>query len=231
MKTPLPRERLDALRALDAPTVANAIESFDLRLRNEGFTNGSIQCLFPKLPPLVGYAATVTIRGASPPVGAHGYIDRTDWWDYVLSVPAPRILAVQDISSTPGIGALLGEVHANILRAMDCSGAVTNGSARDVPALERLGFQCFTAALSVSHSYVHLVDIGVPVEIAGLKIRSGDLLHGDLHGVQSIPESVAAQLPAVAAKMTAADRHLIEICQSGGFTLDALRRAVSRPSP
>ena len=27
----------------------------------------------------------------------HAYHDRTDWWNYILSVPAPRFVVVQDI--------------------------------------------------------------------------------------------------------------------------------------
>ena len=86
---------------------------------------------------MVGYAVTIKIRGANPPTGRHTYLDRTDWWDYVLTVPEPRVLVVQDDSSRPGLGALLGEVHVSILRALGCIGAVTNGSVRDVPAVAK----------------------------------------------------------------------------------------------
>lgn len=231
MKPTIPPADLEALGRLDGCTLANAIETFETRLRNEGFTDGSLRCLFPKFPPMVGHAVTVTIRGTNPPVGARIYLDRTDWWDYIASVPPPRVVVVQDIGAKPGLGALLGEVHVNILRSLECVGAVTNGSVRDVPAVERLGFQFFAGSLSVSHSYVHLVEIGGAVEVGGLKVHSGDLLHGDMHGVQAIPTSIASQVPAVAAKMTAADRALIAICKSPDFSLEKLRAAVARPRP
>ena len=75
----------------------------------------------------------------------------------------------------------------NILRALHCVGVVTNGAVRSIPAAESAGFHFFAGSVSVSHAYVHIVEIGTPVEVGGLKIQSGDLLHGDLHGVQSIP--------------------------------------------
>lgn len=228
MTTLLTSDQLEALRRLDACTLANAIETFQLRLRNEGFTRGATRCLFPKLQPMLGYAATVKIRGASPPTGARTYLDRTDWWDYIQSVPPPRIVVVQDVSAQPGLGALLGEVHVNILKALGCAGAVTNGAVRDVSAISDLGFPLFAGNLSVSHSYVHIVEIGAPVEIDGLAITSGDLLHGDLHGVQSIPGEIAAKLPAVAAQITAREHALVALCRSPGFTLEKLRAAVSR---
>jgi 4-hydroxy-4-methyl-2-oxoglutarate aldolase len=227
MKTPLTPEQLAALQRLDACTLANTIETFQVRLRNEGFTRGATRCLFPQLPPMLGYAVTVKIRGASPPTGATAYLERTDWWDYIQSVPGPRIVAVQDVSSQPGVGALLGEVHVNILKALGCVGAVTNGAVRDLPAIAGLGFPLFAGNLAVSHSYVHIVEIGAPVEIDGLAISSGDLLHGDIHGIQSIPREIATKVPGVAAQITARERALIALCASPGFTPEKLRAAVS----
>ncbi|MBI3877365.1 MAG: RraA family protein, partial [Verrucomicrobia bacterium] len=132
MKISLTPELLEALRRTDTCTVSNAIESFDVRLRNEGFTNGSIRCLFPERRPMVGHAVTVKIRCSSPPPQGHGYFDRTDWWDYLLTIAAPRVLVVQDVDLQPGTGSFLGEVHANILLALGCVGVVTNGAVRDV---------------------------------------------------------------------------------------------------
>lgn len=231
MTAPHTPEQLAALRQIDSCTLANAIETFQVRLRNEGFAAGGVRCLFPERAPMVGYAVTLKIRGASPPVtGASTYVESTEWWDYVLSVPAPRVVVVQDVSSQRGRGALLGEVHVSILKALGCIGALTDGAVRDVQAVQELGFQFFAAALSVSHSYVHIVETGQPVEIDGLAIRSGDLLHGDLHGVQTIPPELVGQLPAVAARITARERRLIALAQKPGVSVDELRAAV-RPQP
>jgi regulator of RNase E activity RraA len=230
MKTPLTPAELDTLRRIDACTLANAIESFDTRLRNEGFADGSIRCLFPPARPMLGYAVTVRIRGASPPTGAQSYLERADWWDYLLSIPAPRVVVVQDVSSKIGMGALLGEVHVNILRALGCVGAVTNGSVRDLPAIQNLDFPVFAGSLSVSHAYVHIVETGAPVAVGGLTVQSGDLLHGDVHGVQSIPFSLAPKIPAAAARISERDAAVINLCQSGDFSVEKLRQAVSRRS-
>jgi 4-hydroxy-4-methyl-2-oxoglutarate aldolase len=228
---PLTTEQLEALRRLDACTLANAIESFQQRLRNEGFTDGSIHCLFPQLPPIVGYAVTVKIRGSAPPVAGDTYRDRTDWWDYVVSVPAPRVVVVQDMATQPGLASLLGAVHVNILRALGCVGAITNGAVRAIPAAEDLNFQLFAGSISVSHAYVHIVEIGTPVEIGGLKIQSGDLLHGDRHGVQSIPDEIAVRIPAVAVEIAAEEQSLIKLCQSPEFSIEKLRAAVKKERP
>jgi 4-hydroxy-4-methyl-2-oxoglutarate aldolase len=171
--TPLTPEQLEALRRLDACTLANAIETFHERLRNEGFVDHSIRSIFPRLQPMVGFAATIKIRGSEPSTAGGIYPDRTDWWDYILSVPAPRVIVVLDCAPRPGMGSLLGTVHTNIVRALGCVGAVTNGSVRDIPALESLAFPVFAGSICVSHAYIHILEMGETVEIGGLKIKSG----------------------------------------------------------
>jgi 4-hydroxy-4-methyl-2-oxoglutarate aldolase len=228
MSSPLSIEEFDALRRLDTCTVANAIETFGVRLRNEGYVDDTVRCLFPQFQCMLGYAATVRIRGSAPPTADSLYPDRTDWWDYVLKVPPPRVVVLQDIATKPGFGALIGLVHMSILRALDCVGVVTNGAVRSLPAAESTGFHLFTGGVSVSHAYVHIIEIGTPVEIGGLRIQSGDLLHGDVHGVQSIPLEIAAQVPAVAERILAKKQELIALCQSPGFTLEKLRAAVAQ---
>jgi 4-hydroxy-4-methyl-2-oxoglutarate aldolase len=227
MKSPLSAEQLEALRRLDACTLANAIETFHERLRNEGFVDHTVRCLFPELQPMVGYAATIKIRGSAPPTADGPFADRTDWWDYVLSVPAPRVVVVQDTATRPGLGSLVGAVHMNILRALHCVGVVTNGSVRDIPVTQSAGFHFFAGSVSVSHAYVHIVEMGEPVKIGGLKISSGDLLHGDLHGVQTIPLDIAARIPAVAAQIAAREQSLIALCRSPDFSLEKLRAAIA----
>jgi len=228
MKGRLTPQQFEAIRRLDTCTVANVIETFHERLRNEGFANHTIRCLFPRLQPMLGYAATITIRGSAPPTAGDPYPDRTDWWDYILSLPAPRVVVVSDVATRPGLGSLVGAVHMNILRALHCVGVVTNGSVRDIPAAESAGFHYFAGSVSVSHAYVHIVEFGKPVEIGGLKIQSGNLLHGDLHGVQSIPLDVATRIPTVAAQVMAREQELIALCRSPEFSLQKLRAALAR---
>jgi 4-hydroxy-4-methyl-2-oxoglutarate aldolase len=186
---------LKRLKAFDSCTISNAIERLNVRLRNEGFLSGVAHCQFPNFPPMVGYAATARIRTASPPMSHRCYYDRMDWWNYVASLPEPRVLVLQDSDHEPGLGAFVGEIHAAIGVALNCVGCVTNGAVRDLAAVEAMGFQLYAGRTSVSHAYAHITEFGEPVEIDGMKISSGDLLHGDRHGVLTIPLSIAAEIP------------------------------------
>ena len=219
-------KQFEALRRLDTCTVANAIETFEVRLRNEGFADGTVRCMFPRLEPMLGYAVTARIRSSTPPPDGRAYLDRTDWWNHILSVPAPRVVVIQDIDSRPGLGAFFGEVHANILIALKCAGVVTNGAVRDLPAVEALGFPFFAGNVAVSHAYVHIVDVGGIVEVGGLKIAPGDLVHGDCHGVLSIPGQIAADIPDAAARLDAKERKLIGACRAADFSVEKLRGTV-----
>jgi regulator of RNase E activity RraA len=217
---------LEELRHLDSCSVANAIETFGVRLRNAGFADSSVHCIFEDFPPLVGYAATIRIRTSDPPMEGDGYYYRLDWLDYLLSVPAPRVLVVQDLDRQPGLGSFIGDVHANILRALECVGVVTNGAVRNVEAARALKLHMFAGNLSVSHAFAHLFDFGGVVEIGHMQVRPGDLLHGDRHGIQTVPIEIAQKIPPVVRRMNGEERKLIEFCQSGDFTLEKLRSEV-----
>ena len=211
---------------MDSCSVANAIETFGVRLRNTGFTDSSVRCIFEDLPPLVGYAATIRIRSSDPPMEGDSYYYRLDWLDHLIAMPAPRVLVVEDLDTSPGLGSFIGEVHANILLALDCVGMVTNGAVRDVDATRAIKFQMFARSLSVSHAFSHINDFGGPVRVGKLLVRPGDLLHGDKHGVQTVPLEIAEKVPAVAQRLEREERALIEFCRSRNFSVDKLRSEV-----
>ncbi len=220
---------LARLRVLDTCSVANAIERTNVRLRNEGFIHDAVRCLLPTLKPtMLGYAVTATVRTSSQPVRGGWYYDRADWWKNFLSVPAPRVMVLKDIDDVPALGAFVGAVHANIAAALQCVGCVTNGAIRDLPALEALGFHAFAGGLSPSHAYAHVIEWGIPVEIGGLRIDPGDLVHGDLHGVQTVPLGVASDLPRIVEEIDRQERELFALCRSKEFSTDALAEMLAR---
>jgi 4-hydroxy-4-methyl-2-oxoglutarate aldolase len=224
----LAEAELRDLARLDTCTVANAIETFGVRLRNEGFANRTIRCFTSALAPVVGYAETLTVRSASPPPERHVYYDRGDWWSDLASVPPPRILVIQDVDPKAGLGAFVGGVHAHILRALGCVAAITNGAVRDIPEVQQAGFHLFAGNLSPSHAYVHVVDHGQPVTLAGLRVAPGDLLHLDRHGVVRVPPEIAARIPEAAERLRRREQEVIEFCRSDRFSLTGLRELIAR---
>jgi len=217
-------EILDFLRQTDTCTVSNAIESFDVRMRNEGYIHRGVQCMFAELPAVAGYAVTGRIRTTVPPVLRNlCYYNTPEWWDYVAGVPGPKVIVLCDDDDAPGVGAFFGEIHMEISKALGCVGYVSNGSIRDVPALKAERFPCFAGGVSPSHAYAHIVEFGERIEIGSLKIATGDLLHGDCHGVQKIPLEIADALPERVSQVSNREAELINLCRSAGFSLDKLK--------
>ncbi len=219
-------ELVDAFRRLDTCKVSNAIETFDVRLRNEGFADSTIRAVFADWPPVLGHAATARIRTAVPPPTGHSYHDRTDWWNYILTVPAPRIVVVEDTDERPGVGAFIGEVHASILRALGCVAYVTNGAVRDLQRVGAMGFQFFAPHVSTSHAYAHIVEFGQPVTVGGLAVTSTDIVYGDRHGVLTVPWDIAGRIPEAVDRMSKAERDVIQLCEAPEFSIDRLRALV-----
>jgi 4-hydroxy-4-methyl-2-oxoglutarate aldolase len=213
---------LDTLRQFDTCMVANAVETFNVRLHNIGFTNASIHCMFEDAPPMVGYAATARLRTGEPPMVGGTFRERGDFWNSILEIPAPRILVLEDKDSHPGRGAFVGDMHAAILSALGCIGYVTNGAVRELPAVRAMGMHLFAGNVAVSHVYAHIFDVGASVTVGGMEVHPGDLLHGDRHGVLTIPTKIAGAIPAVATKMQGAERRVIDFCRSKEFSVAKL---------
>jgi 4-hydroxy-4-methyl-2-oxoglutarate aldolase len=221
---PLDFKVLLDIRRFDAPTVSNAIETFNFRPRNQGFMRPEIKCVFPEFSPMVGYAVTGKIRANQAPAKGESYTKRSDWWDFIVSIPQPRIIVLEDLDDPPGVGSFWGEVNGSIHRALGCVGAVTNGCVRDLKEVREMGFHFFAQHIAVSHAYVHMVEFGKPVSVGGLTVKPGDLLHGDQHGVQMVPLEIAPKISDAVSKIVASERKTIDYCHSPGFTLEGLKK-------
>jgi len=225
MTESLTPEELAAIRAITTPTVCNAIETFDVRLRNERFMDSTIQSRFPELGAMVGYAVTITIRASVPP---EREIPAPQVWDEMDRVPKPWVVVIDDLDYPRPIGSYWGEVNSSVYKALGAVGTVTNGGVRDLPEVRATGFHFFSSCILVSHAYVHVVEVGGPVTVGGLTVRPGDLLHGDEHGVTSIPLEIARELPKAARDLEARERKLIDYARSDAFSREGLMERYRR---
>jgi 4-hydroxy-4-methyl-2-oxoglutarate aldolase len=132
------------------------------------------------------------------------------------------VLVLRDMDEFPGRGAFVGDVHTAILKALGCVGYVTNGAVRELPEVREQDFQLFSGNLAVSHAYAHIFDFGAKVAVGGMDVHPGDLLHGDRHGVLTIPAEIAAGVPRVAAELQVLEKKVIEFCRSEEFSVEKL---------
>jgi regulator of RNase E activity RraA len=220
---PTPAE-LTALTAFDTPTICNALEVVLPESRARGFTTQAAVCGFPALKPIVGYARTARIRAKSPPAaGAVAVRDlRHDYYRYIDAGPKPSLVIIEDLDGPDaGYGAFWGEVQSAIHLGLGALGVITNGSVRDIDAWAP-GFQLLAAKIGPSHAYASLVDFGGEIDVLGMQVRSGDIVHADRHGAVVIPRTAIRDLPAAAARVAQREARILAVARAPGCTAEKL---------
>jgi 4-hydroxy-4-methyl-2-oxoglutarate aldolase len=211
-------EQIDYLKTVDSPTIANALETFNIRDRTEGFIGGTVRSMFPDLGVMVGYALTVTITNEPGEVASRdGY-----WkmWETLAEMPRPSVVVMQDISGSPSRCAYAGEVMATIAQRLGAIGMVTDGGFRDLAEVRALGMYYYARYAVVSHGNNSVVDVGVPVTLDGQRIETGDILHGDANGIVIVPPSTISDLEAAVDGVRDRERRLIDFIKSDRFNLE-----------
>ena len=217
---------LEHFKKFDTPTICNALELIDSRFRLHGFTTEQMVCADPSLPPIVGYARTATLRALSPVDPKKKREIGMAYYEYVASGEGQNISVIQDLDSSPGLGANWGEVNTNIHKALGILGVITNGAIRDMDVLAP-GFQLLAGKIVPSHAYVRIEDTGREVNIFGMSVRHDDLIHADLHGAVVIPRECAEELPEKIDLMIRREKVILDACQDPGFNLEMLKQATS----
>ncbi|MBV8920037.1 MAG: RraA family protein, partial [Bradyrhizobium sp.] len=103
----------------------------------------------------------------------------------------------------------------------------TDGSVRDVPQWAP-GFQALAGSIGPSHAWVHAESFGGEVRVAGMTVRSDDLIHADRHGAIVIPIEIAAKLPEACELCGRREAPILEIARSADFSLEKLKEALKR---
>lgn len=204
----LTKEQLEELRQFDTPTVCNALESFGIRPRTEGYGRPGMVLRTGGSRPMVGYAETAKVSGKYPGSGEK----MMEYYEYVRTMEDPTIAVIQDIDPVR-VGSFWGEVNATAHKALGTAGTLTDGGVRDLKETDELGFYFFSTELVVSHGYSHVDSCHCPVEICGVVIHPGDLIHADHHGFTIIPPETAPVLAQACRHAAAAELPMLEPCR------------------
>ncbi len=211
-------ELLVYLASQSSPTIANAIEHFKVRPDSEGFTNSLLRCLFPEMPSVCGRAFTVTVQQAAQSGVGYGIFPV---YEALSKIEGAKLVVLKDLSG--GAAAFAGEIMAATFLKLGVCAIVTDGLVRDLDEVRQMGMHYFAAGTVASHGDLTISQIGQEVEIAGLKIKSGDILHGDKHGLVAVPESVLDQLPAMIEKILEKEKKRLALMNEPDFSVEMLR--------
>lgn len=202
-------ETLAKLAKFDTPTICNVIELFDVRPRNTGYMDHRIQCAFPELPPMVGFAATASFRSDAPPAGGDAYGSMEKQVETFADLPGPAVVVFADLDDPP-VAATFGEVMCSTYKGFGSTGLITSGAGRDLEQVHDIKFPVFTGSTICAHGYCHILHVGLPVRVGGLMVKQGDLLHGDANGVSSIPIDIAAAVADIAGEFVDAEKIVLD---------------------
>jgi len=223
----LSAELQTALVSLDTPTICNALEIVAPERRGYGYSVSPLVCTRPELPPMLGFARTASIRAAHPShlKGTEARALQDGYYAYVDDGAKPAIMVIQDLDGPQrAYGSWWGEVNSNIHSGFGCLGVITDGSVRDLPDIAE-GFQMLADRVGPSHAFVHPVDFGRTVSVAGMRVEHDDLIHADQHGAVVIPWEVVDQVKEAADAIARRERVIIDAAQENGFDMARLRRA------
>ena len=222
MQTPLTNAELDALRQIDTPTIANAIEPFNVRSDTDGFMGWDIRCMFPDMGVMAGYAVTATLDTTT-----HGRVHdreaRFQLFEAIDASPKPVVLALKDLSSKPKHGCHFGDGLATVSMRLGAIGLVTDGGVRDVDTVREMGFHYFAPGMVPAHGNFGFMEAQVPVRISGVLVNPGDLIHADANGVVTIPAEIARDVIAQAREVLAREKAHRDWVNGDDFSLAKLR--------
>jgi regulator of RNase E activity RraA len=209
---------LARLRAVDTPTVCNALVSIDPSLKGRCYTIAPVMPARPYQIAVAGYARTARIVSSEPPDAPPDAIRtrRFDYYRYVAAGQAPSIVVMQDIGRRPGFGCIWGGLNVALHKGLGVSGAITDGAIRDLNEIDP-EFLLLGAAVTPGSGFAHLVDFDTPVEVFGLQVHPGDLVHADRHGAVVIPSDAAHYLEEAIALVLRREKILFDAAGLDGF--------------
>ena len=205
------QELLTLLQQVDTPTVCNAIEVAQGKRGFDQFTRGTMQASDPQAPAIVGYARTAKVSALRPSDDPVDEVKarRMAYYKHMAEGARPSIAVVEDVDFPDCVGAFWGEINTTLHRGFGVKGALTNGVMRDLGDLPS-GFPVIAGSIGPSHAFVHVTEIGVPVNVFGLAVQYGDLVHADRHGAMVIPDDVIGHLFDAINKLMANEKLVLE---------------------
>lgn len=212
---------IDYLKTVDTPTLSNAIELLGVRPRTEGFTPLQVRCLFPEFGRTIGYAVTAHVETMTP--------GKIDWeifvrlYEAVAASPKPALVAFQEVGPHPDYAAHCGEVMATLFTRLGAVGLISDCGVRDIPEVRAMRFQYFARGAVASHACFRIVRVGVPIQVQGMVIRPGDLIHGDENGLANVPAGQNDKLREAVNSIRSREGDLMKFVRGSEFTLERLR--------
>jgi 4-hydroxy-4-methyl-2-oxoglutarate aldolase len=213
---------IEYLKTVDSPTLSNAIELLKIRPRSEGFVPVEIRQLYPEFGRMTGYAVTAQVETVTEcyPRDLDVFVEL---YRAVGESPKPAVVVLQEVGGHANYAAHCGEVMATVFKRQGAIGLVSDSAVRDIPEVRAIGLQYFARGAVVSHANFHIVRVGVPVQIHGMPVSTGDILHGDENGLLTVPGGHEQEIADAVDCVRTRERKLMDWVRSEHFNLEGFR--------
>jgi regulator of RNase E activity RraA len=216
---------IEYLRSVDSPTLSNAIELLKVRPRERGFTPLQIRCLFPEMGTMCGYAVTAQVETATTmePFRLETFVEL---YQLVEKAPKPAVIVFQEIGGFGDFAAHAGEVMSTFFTRLGAIGLLSDCGVRDLVEVRRLGFHYFARGSVASHANFRIARVGVPVQVCGMVVNPGDVIHGDENGVISVPPVDLGALKDAVETVRRKEKTVMDFVRSEEFSLQGFQKLV-----
>ena len=194
----------EIIAALQRTTAASVSDAIDDIIGQRGFMRHDMRPLFKTK--IVGRAATVQLK---PALRAG---DGTNYGLQLLDEAAPGSVLVYVLEDGLEIAGI-GELMATTAQVRGLAGAVIDGAARDVDKITRMGFPVFCRSITPASIIGRHISVAtqVPVMCAGIMVRPGDYIMGDMDGVVVVPQELAQRIAQLALEFDAKEIKMREM--------------------
>lgn len=220
-------ETMAALGELDAATIYNVLKGLG-RAEPGSYSGPELQCLFPGLGTVVGYAVTSAWTGGEPDAPNEDYLALLELLE---AMPKPVISVQVDIGTRPGRSGIAGDGMMREFQVLGAAGAIVAGSIIDIAGIERLGMPVYATGVVPAYDDMRMSSFGQPVDVGPLRVVTGDLLVCDRTGVLRVPADAADDIIAGLPGFRALEASVAELLDRPGLTAAEMRAWYAEHEP
>ena len=127
--------------------------------------------------------------------------------------------------ASPGY-ALWGELMSTRVKLLGAAGAVVDGYSRDTRGILALDFPTFSHGRYAQDQAPRgkVIDFRIPIEMAGVRIKPGDIVFGDLDGVCIVPQENEEDIIIKALEKAHGEKLVQKAIENGMSAVDSFKK-------
>ncbi|MBQ4474272.1 MAG: RraA family protein [Lachnospiraceae bacterium] len=191
------------LEQFDTPSITNVVATYPgqstcLSLYHpwdtNWYTDDSLRAMYPELGPRCGFAVTCTYGIPDP--NFKGGPGIGDVLRAIGNSPKPVVLLIkQDYPEKyKRKNGLCGGNMATAFKSAGCVAIISDGPSRDVDEVRPMGIQYMLTGVSPGHGPMGVKAVNTPVEICGMDVAPGEIVHLDENGAVKFPREYLAEV-------------------------------------